>query len=204
MAYDYFFAFEALSSGILFHSLRTKIMAQRVNNVNLEEVGKFAKKIQDDPKAAKQIMVIEGEWSLHDESYSYRSNITYGPDNKKTTFTMDHAIFAGGSGNLPAPLQFGYFWIASCTAGTFAIVSGLMGITLKRLKTRVEASLDWQQVFGGPQKPIVTGVKITFEVQSDAPAEKLKEVEKAVMENCPAIYTLKNPIPTTSEMLFIR
>jgi len=179
-------------------------MTKRVNNVDLEEVGKFAKKIQDDPKAAQQTMVIEGEWSLHDESYSYRSNITYGPDNKQTTFTMDHGIFAGGGGNLPAPLQFGYFWIASCTAGTFAIVSSLMGITLKKLKTRVEASLDWVQVFGGPQKPIVTGVKVIFEVESDAPAEKLKEVEKAVMSNCPAIYTLKNPIPTTSEMLFIR
>ena len=176
----------------------------RVNNVDLEQIGKFAEKIKQNPQSAEQKMVVEGEWSLKDESYSYSSTITYGPNNSTTTFKMDHAIFAGGGGNLPAPLQFGYFWIASCAAGTFAIVSSFMGIKLEKLKSRVEANLDWTQVFGVAPKPIVTGMKIIFEVKSNASQEKLKEVQDAVMANCPAVFTIKNPIPLTSELIILK
>lgn len=176
----------------------------RTNNVDLEQIGKFAEKIKQNPKSAEQKMVIEGEWSLRDESYSYSSKITYGPKQDTTTFKMDHAVFAGGGGNLPAPLQFGYFWVASCAAGTFAIVASFMGIKLEKLKSKVEADLDWTQVFGVAPKPIVTGMKIIFEVKSNAPEAKLKEVLEAVMNNCPAVYTLKNPLPVSSELVVLK
>lgn len=176
----------------------------RVNNVDLEQIGKFAEKIKKDPKSAEQKMVVEGEWSLKDDNYSYSSTITYGPNSNTTTFKMDHAVFAGGGGKLPAPLQFGYFWVASCAAGTFAIVASLMGIKLEKLKSRVESNLDWTQVFGIAPKPIVTGMKIVFEVKSDAPEAKLKEVLQAVMANCPAVYTIKTPIPITADLVVLK
>lgn len=176
----------------------------RVNNVDLQQIGQFAEKIKQNPQSAEQKMVVEGEWSLRDESYSYSSTITYGPQQKSTTFKMDHAVFAGGGGNLPAPLQFGYFWVASCAAGTFAIVASFMGIKLEKLKSRVEADLDWTQVFGVAPKPIVTGMKIIFEVKSDASEAKLNEVLQAVMNNCPAVFTIKNPIPVTSQLVVIK
>ncbi len=176
----------------------------RKNNVDIQQIADFAEKIKKNPQTAEQKLVVEGEWSLKDESFSYSALITYGPENKTTTFKMDHAIFAGGGGNLPAPLQFGYFWIASCTAGTFAIVSALMGIELKKLKTKAEVGLDWTQVFGVAPKPIITGVKLTFEIESNASEEKLKQVEKAVLENCPAVYTLKNPIPVESKLVILK
>ena len=47
-------------------------------------------------------------------------------------------------------------------------------------------------------------MRVIFEVESDASQEQLKQVEAAVLENCPAIYTLKNPIPVESKLVVTR
>ncbi len=172
-----------------------------MNHVNLDEIGKFAEEIRKDPKKARQTLVIEGDWNLDDQKpLSYSANIVYGPAQKKTVFEMDHAVFAGGGGNLPAPLQFGFFWIASCFAGTYAIVAAFKGIKLEKLSTKVEADINWTQVFGIQSMPIMEAVRVYVKVKANATEAQLKEVADIAMQNCPAIATLKNPIPVTSHL----
>lgn len=175
----------------------------QINHVNLNEVVKFAEEIKKNPEKARQTLVIEGNWNLDESKLaSYSAEITYGPNQKKTVFEMDHAVFAGGGGNLPAPLQFGFFWIASCFAGTFAIIASFKGIKLQTLGTRVEADINWTQVFGIKTMPIMERVRMTVKVSaSNATEAQLKEVEQAALQNCPAIATLQNPIPVTSKLV---
>jgi hypothetical protein len=41
-------------------------------------------------------------------------------------------------------------------------------------------------------------------VRSDAPAEKLQEVERLALAGCPGIATLRDPVPVESRLMVTR
>ena len=47
-------------------------------------------------------------------------------------------------------------------------------------------------------------VTITLNVRSDAPAEKLAEVERLALAGCPGVSTLRAPVPVESELKVTR
>ena len=47
-------------------------------------------------------------------------------------------------------------------------------------------------------------VTIAIDVVSDAPAEKLAEVERLALAGCPGISTLREPVPVATELRVTR
>jgi uncharacterized OsmC-like protein len=172
-----------------------------MNNVNLAEICKFSEEIKKNSTKGRQTILVEGEWNLDEKKpLSYSSTVAFG-EGKKTTFETEHAVFAGGGGRLPAPLQFGYFWVASCFAGTYAIVASFMGIELNRLKTRVEADINWSKVFEVGNEPIIEQIRIVLEVSAEkASEEDLERVKQKALEICPAIVSMRSPIELTCKL----
>ena len=64
----------------------------------------------------------------------------------------------------------------------------------------MENKVDLTITFGLSSNPIVEGVELTLEVESDAPQEKLEDIETLTKERCPGAYCLVNPIPLTTHL----
>ena len=110
----------------------------------------------------------------------------------------------GGGGNLPGPMHYCFFGLASCYIGTFATMATMLGIKLKKLSVRVEADLNFSKVFGMGDFPIMEEVRVMLQVVSDEPEAKIKEAEMLALERCPVVFTLRNPIKLTATIEILK
>lgn len=169
----------------------------RIDNVDLDKVKAFAEQIKSDPQKARKTQVIEGEWLL-EGGVQFRSLISF--EGGQTTFEIDSPTFLGGSGTLPGPLHYCFYGLASCYTATFATMAAMLGINLKKLTTRVEADINFSQVFGVSDQPITEEVRVKLNVDSDASEEKIREAEQLTIQRCPVVFSLRNPIKFTPSL----
>lgn len=167
----------------------------QINNVNLDGIAAFSEQIQQDPPKARKTQVIEGEWVLGDGGSQFVSVINY--EGGKATFETDNPTFMGGHGTLPGPMHYCFFGLASCYTGVFAATASAMGIELNSLKTRVEADVNFSRVFGLGDEPTMEEVRVTLQVETDAPEERVREAEALALERCPVVFTLRNVVKLT-------
>lgn len=164
-----------------------------VNNVNLDGVQAFAEAIKADPAKARRTQVIEGEWLLAEGGAQFRSVVNF--EGGQAAIEADNPTFMGGGGKMPGPMHYCFYGLASCYTGVFATIASMLGIELKKLSVRVEADVNFEKVFGISSAPIMEEVRLKLAVATDAPEEKVREVERLAQERCPAVYSLANPIP---------
>ncbi|MCL5103092.1 MAG: OsmC family protein [Armatimonadetes bacterium] len=167
----------------------------QTNNVNLDGMAVFAEQIQQDPTKAKRTQVIEGEWVLGAGGPQFVSTISY--EGGTATFETDNPTFMGGTGTLPGPMHYCFFGLASCYTGVFASMAASLGVEIKSLTTRVEADIDFSKVFGLGDEPIMEEVRITLQVVTDSPEEKVRDAESLALERCPVVFTLSNIVKLT-------
>jgi uncharacterized OsmC-like protein len=77
-----------------------------------------------------------------------------------------------------------FFGLASCYTGVFATIAAMLGIELKRVKTRVEADLNCSRTVGFGDEPPMEEVRMKLTVVSDAPTEKIREAEALAQQRC--------------------
>lgn len=174
----------------------------RINNVDIDKVKAFGEQLKIDPSKARKTQVIEGEWILKEGGTQFQSLIKF--EGGQATFEVDNPTFMGGGGNLPGPMHYCFFGLASCYTGTFATMAAMLGINLKKLITRVEADINFSGVFGAGDQPIMEEVRVVLHVVSDAPEEKIKEAETLALQRCPVVFTLRNPVKLTPSLEILR
>ena len=108
--------------------------------------------------------------------------------------------FMGGGGNLPGPMHYCFFGLASCYTGVFAMMAAMLGIELKKVKIRVEAHINFSRMFALGNQPAMEEVRVFLQLVSRASPENIRETEKMAQEGCPVVYTLLNPIKFTPSL----
>ncbi|MDW8225110.1 MAG: OsmC family protein [Bacteroidota bacterium] len=169
---------------------------QRVNNVVVERLKQTEDSFRRDLASARRQQVLEGEWVLGDGAPQFRAFITY--EGGKTTFEMDNPTFMGGDGALPGPMHYCFSGLAACYTSTFAIVAAEKGILLRRLRVRVEATVNFSRVFGLADAPVMEEVHVQLEIDSPASDAELQEVEELALQRCPVVWTLTHSVPLRS------
>ncbi len=163
-----------------------------MNNVNASALEQVAKEAETDKSKVKRSQKIEGEWLLEEGGPQFRAEINF--EGGKITMESDQPTNLGGGGTRPGPLHYCFFGLVSCYTATFAAMASMMGIELKKLSARLESNLDFSRVFGLSQEPVMEKIRIILQVKSDAPREKLEEIERLAYERCPAVYALSTPV----------
>ncbi len=163
-----------------------------LNNVNAGRLAQVVKEAETDASKVKRTQKIEGEWLLEEGGPQFRAEINF--EGGKIIMESDQPTNLGGGGTRPGPLHYCFFGLVSCYTATFAAMASMMGIELKKLTARLEGNLNFSRVFGLSQAPVMEKIHITLEVESDAPREKLEEIERLAYERCPAVYALSTPV----------
>jgi len=137
-----------------------------LNNVNVSKLEQVAREAETDKSKLRRTQQIEGEWLLTEGGPQFRAEVSF--EGGKIVMESDQPKNLGGG--------------------------GIMGIELKMLIARLEGNLNFSRVFGLSQEPVMEEIRITLQVVSDAPREKLEEVEKLAYERCPAVFALTEPV----------
>ena len=159
-----------------------------LNNVDVGRLEQVIKEAETDKSKVKRTQKVEGEWLLTEGGPQFRAEINF--EGGKIVMESDQPKNLGGGGSRPGPLHYCFFGLVSCYTATFATMASMMGIELKRLTARLEGNLNFSRVFGLSKEPVMEEIRITLQVESDAPREKLEEVEKLAYERCPAVFAL--------------
>ncbi len=170
----------------------------KVNNVDVERLKDTISKIGEDISKAKKLNRIEGEWNLGDGP-QFTAKVKY--ETGEMVLEADQPGFLGGGGTRPGPMIYCLYGSASCYAATFATLCAMEGVNLKKLRIVAESSVDFSKTFGLSDNPIAEKVRFTLYVESDAPGEKIEEIERLSQERCPAVYCLTNSIPLETEIV---
>ncbi|MBI3752957.1 MAG: OsmC family protein [Deltaproteobacteria bacterium] len=163
----------------------------KLNNIDVAKLKGTVEALSKDLSKAKKTNRIEGEWNLGDGP-QFSAAVEF--ENGKMKLMADQPTFLGGGGQQPGPMIYCLYGSASCYAATFATMAAMEGITLKRLKVTAESYIDFSKVFGLSENPIAEKVKFILHVESDAPKNKIAELEELAKKRCPAVYCLTNPI----------
>jgi uncharacterized OsmC-like protein len=169
----------------------------KLNNVDVDKLKETAAALEAEPAKAKKVIKIEGEWNLGEGP---QFSATVGFEGGTIKFEADQPTFLGGGGTGPGPMLYCLYGSASCYAATYATLAATEGVVLKSLKITAESFIDFSRAMGLSDNPIAEKIKFILTVESDAPEEKLKELEDLAAKRCPAVYCLTNPIPLETEL----
>jgi uncharacterized OsmC-like protein len=115
--------------------------------------------------------------------------------NSRQSFVISEPKHVGGLADAPTPLEYLLSGAVGCYAAVFAFYAAKLGVDYESFEAVARTDFDVRghmmpdAPFSGFQK-----VTIDIAVTSDAPAERLAEVERLALAGCPGIATLREPV----------
>jgi len=116
-------------------------------------------------------------------------------------FIISEPVHVGGQNVAPSPLEFLLSGAVGCYAAVFAFYAAKMGVSYDSFEAVARTTMDVRGHMM-PDAPPSGFQKVTIEISvvSDAPVEKLREIERLSLEGCPGINTLRHPVPVESRL----
>ena len=120
-------------------------------------------------------------------------------------FVISEPSHVGGQNCAPSPLEFLLSGAVGCYAAVFAFYAAKLGVSYDSFEAvaRTEFDARGHMIADAPSSAF-RKVTISVRVTSDAPADKLREVERLALAGCPGISTLRAPVPVESELKVTR
>src|SRR5499425_380485 len=116
-------------------------------------------------------------------------------------FVISEPSHVGGQNCAPSPLEFLLSGAVGCYAAVFAFYAAKLGIAYDGFEAvaRTEFDARGHMIADAPTSAFHK-VTISLRVTSDAPEDKLREVERLAFAGCPGINTLRAPVPVETRL----
>ena len=120
-------------------------------------------------------------------------------------FIISEPVHVGGQNCAPTPLEFLLSGAVGCYAAVFAFYAAKLGVTYDSFEAVARTDFDVRgHMIADAPTSAFQKVTIAISVVSDAPREKLEEVERLSFEGCPGISTLREPVPVETQLKVTR
>jgi uncharacterized OsmC-like protein len=164
----------------------------KLNNVDVNALEATVEAARADPAKARRVNRVQGSWNLVDGQPQFVAVLGF--DSGEQLLEADQPPPQGGGGLAPGPVQYCLFGLASCFAATFAANAAMAGLAVRKLRVAAEADVNFSRVYGLSEEPIIEGVRLALDVDSDAPLEELRQVEEMATRRCPAVFCMTNAV----------
>jgi putative redox protein len=116
-------------------------------------------------------------------------------------FVISEPVHVGGQNCAPTPLEFLLSGAVGCYAAVFAFYAAKLGVTYDSFEAVARTDFDVRgHMMAEAPSSAFRQVTISVRVASDAPADKLREVERLALQGCPGISTLREPVPVRTQL----
>ena len=113
----------------------------------------------------------------------------------------DHPGVLVGADQAPTPVEWVLHALATCLTAGIANIAAARGVTLKRVESTVTGDIDLRGILG-LSDAVRNGyqhVGISFEIEGDAPPEKLREIVEQSRARSAVFDIITNGIPVSVE-----
>jgi len=158
------------------------------------------------PSLAKFQFRATNEWMTGTHSRSTMSGFS-GAGGEHThvvdyTADGDHPAVLCGADQGPSPVEWVLHALATCLTAGIANIAASRGVTLHRVESSVEGDIDLLGIFGLSDK-VRNGyqnIRIRFEIEGDAPPEKLRQIVEQSRARSAVFDILSNGVPVAVEV----
>jgi putative redox protein len=120
-------------------------------------------------------------------------------------FIISEPVHVGGQNCAPTPLEFLLSGAVGCYAAVFAFYAAKLGVAYDSFEAVARTDFDVRgHMIADAPTSAFQKVTISISVVSDAPVEKLAEIERLAFEGCPGISTLREPVPVETQLKVTR
>src|SRR3954466_15723829 len=120
-------------------------------------------------------------------------------------FIISEPKHVGGLADAPTPLEYLLSGAVGCYAAVFAFYAAKLGVNYESFEAVARTNFDVRgHMMADAPTSAFQKVTISISVVSDAPEDKLKEVERLSFEGCPGINTLREPVPVETRLTVTR
>jgi uncharacterized OsmC-like protein len=174
-----------------------------VNGVNVTNLFATLDVVKGHPEAAQFQFRASNEWLAGTHSRSTMGGF-FGAgqehEHKATySYDADHPAVLVGQDNGPTPVEFLLHAIAACITAGIGNIASARGINLTRVRSYVEGDIDLLGIFGMSDsvRNGYQGIRVNFEIEGDAPAEKLRQVVEQSIARSAVYDVLTNGVPVS-------
>ena len=179
----------------------TKAPKEPRNGVNTPALFATINAVKDTPALAKFRFRATNRWisGTYSESRVESFSGAGGEHTHRTQFTYgaDHPAVLVGEDRGPTPIEFLLHGLAACITAGIGNIAAARGITLTSVESRVEGDIDLQGLLGlsDTVRNGYEGIRISFDIAGDAPAEKLRQIVEQSRARSAVFDVLTNGVP---------
>lgn len=162
--------------------------------------------VKGQPELAKFRFRATNRWvaGTHSESRIEAFDGAGGQHRHKGDYQLasDHPEVLVGTDNGPTPVEFLLAGLAGCLTAGIGNIAAARGIRLTEVESTVEGDIDLRGILGisDEVRNGYEGIRVSFRIRGDAPAEKLREIVEQ-SRNRSAVYdVLTNGVPVSVDV----
>jgi uncharacterized OsmC-like protein len=162
--------------------------------------------VKEQPELAKFTFRASNRWLSGTHSQS-RMEVFDGAGGRhrharETTFDADHPTVLVGTDQGPAPVEYLLYGLAACLTAGIGNIAAARGVTLTEVESTVEGDIDLRGILGisDQVRNGYQGIKISFRIKGDAPAEKLRQIVEQSSARSAVFDVLTNGAPVSIEV----
>ncbi|MDP1569188.1 MAG: OsmC family protein [Vicinamibacterales bacterium] len=116
---------------------------------------------------------------------------------KAFTYDADHPPVLVGADQGPTPVEFLLSALGACIMAGIGNIAAVRGVTLTEVVATLEGDIDLLGIFGlsDTVRNGYQGIRATFAIKGDAPAEKLREIVAQARARSAVFDVLTNGVP---------
>jgi uncharacterized OsmC-like protein len=160
----------------------------RLNDVDIEAVGRLTQAIEADPDRAATTWKATVEW---EGGFRSRAKVR-----EFDPIPSDEPAGLGGTDTAPNPVEQLLAALGNCLAVGYAANLTAAGIEIRDLRIDLEGDLDLHTFLGlAPGNAGYSQIRATVHLDADAEPEKLAAIHEKVVSTSPVGHTLSRPVP---------
>ncbi len=157
--------------------------------------------VKGQPELAKFQFRVSNRWVKGTNSRSRMESFTGagGEQQHKRAYEYDadHPTVLVGGDEGPTPVEFLLHGLAACITAGIANIAAARGVTLTEVTSRIDGDINLLGLLGLSKEVRngYEGIRATFEIKGDAPAEKLREIVEQSRARSAVFDVLANGVP---------
>jgi uncharacterized OsmC-like protein len=180
-----------------------------INDVNVEAMRDFDKKLRDNPALGKRTVKLRSTWqrgtkALVEVGTHDNQGKTVTPPTRRFVVMTDAPPALGGVDSGPAAVETLLIALAGCVTSGIAANAALFEVPIDGLDVEMEADIDLRGVFGH-DKSVKNGfsdIRYTVTIKSSAAEDKVRRCKETIDRKSPVLDTLTKPANVSSKLVF--
>ncbi len=135
-------------------------------------------------------------------SVKRKDGLTMSARARDVEIIFDEPVESGGNNLGPSPAEGLLAAIGACKSVTFALMVDKMRLDINDYTIKVTGELNPDGIKGVPGVPVgFLNIKTSYEIDADAPPEKIKKAVEKAEEKCVVAHTILTPPEMSFEII---